>query len=145
MSQTAWEELIDRLESQSEIVASWEPDLPNPTAERCLQSRHRTLGHLRACQEQWLIALEAFLVADNPNVTFLHPWRHFETQGYASARWEEHMEAYCRDRRRWIELISTADRTRDGKWNRKPDTVEGLTARLAAHEAHHISDFREHT
>ena len=135
---------MEQLRLQSEIVESWEPDQPNLTVDRCNESRHRTLGHLRACQEQWLIALEAFLESDNPSLTFLHPWRHFESKNYSSVPWEEHMDAYRRDRSRWLELISGADRTRGGKWNRKPDTVEGLTKRLAMHEAHHISDLASH-
>ncbi len=144
MTEAAWEDLIQTIKSQGELVIAWQPDAPKPEAERCLDSRHRTLGHLRACQEQWLIALQAFLKSDNSNVTFLHPWRHFESQGYASTPWDEHMDVYCNDRKHWLELISGADRTRSGKWNRKPDTVEGLTKRLMAHEAHHILNLTSH-
>lgn len=45
------------------------------------------------------------------------------------------------DRATWLSLEGRVDRERGGKWNGKPDTIAGLTRRLADHEAHHLRQF----
>lgn len=121
-----------------ETIQSWQPSPPNPAALRCEQSRHRTLAHLRACQEQWLFVLTTFIERDSPSVKILHPWRQFEAENYAMRPWTDHVQKFVDDRQRWITLRDSVDWNRGGKWNQKPDTIGGLTSRLANHEAHHI-------
>jgi hypothetical protein len=141
MSQSEWDELFASLRRTRDIVAGWPPVPPDLTAVRCEQSRHRTLAHLRTCQEQWLIVANEFLARYNPNVTILHPWRKFDQAGYAALPWSDHLTQFLREREQWLELHS-ADWNRGGKWNRKPDTIGGLTQRLANHEAYHVSTLR---
>jgi|GEM_PF-4944393 len=52
--------------------------------------------------------------------------------------WTDHVQKFVDDRQRWITLRDSVDWNRGGKWNQKPDTIGGLTSRLANHEAHHI-------
>ena len=142
MNRTEWLELLDRLTNQLETLQEWEPASPNLMAVRCEQSRHRTLAHLRACQEQWFAVVTSFADRQAPSVTILHPWRHFEAGNYASVPWEMHMEKFVEDRKLWLALRDSMDFERGGKWNRKPDTIGGLTRRLADHESHHMSILR---
>lgn len=136
-----WDSLFGSLTNTLEIVRSWDPEAANPLASRCEQSRHRTLAHLRACQEQWLLVVNEFLTRDNPSVTILHPWRKFDQGRYADLPWENHLSGFIEDRHRWLELQYSADWNRGGKMNRKPDTIGGLTDRLAVHEAYHVALF----
>ena len=138
MDEQVWASYFRRLADHLKQIESWNPEPPAPEAERCEQSRHRTLGHLRACQEQWLVAAESFNERDSPSITFLHPWRQFDANGYAHLDWDEHLAKFRSDRTRWIALRS-ADWTRGGKWNRKPDTISRLVWRLVSHEAHHLA------
>ena len=142
MATDRWDELRQQLVEQLWVIQAWEPGPAEPGVLRCEQSRHRPLAHLRACQEQWLGVLVAFLERDNPSVTILHPWRHFEKERYEEVPWEVHLAKFAADRRTWLDRLEGADLERSGKWNRKPDTVGGLTKRLAEHEAHHIGVLR---
>lgn len=138
MDTQEWAGLQESLVVLGAQVARWEPAGPDPTALRCERSRHRTLAHLRACQEQWLVVMRAFAERDNPSVTILHPWRQFDAMGYAAVPWDEHMAAYLQGRQDWASVCRETDPERGGKWNRKPDTIGGLTSRLVGHERHHI-------
>ena len=141
MLREEWDALFETLMRTRDLVAGWTPTPPEPQALRCEHSRHRTLAHLRAAQEQWLPIVNEFLARDNPNVTVLHPWRKFDQSNYAEVPWDEHLAHYLADRAQWLALRDIADWNRGGKWNRKHDTVGGLTARLAGHEAHHVNLF----
>ncbi len=138
MERGEWDSYFDLLKRSRDVVAAWTPTGPDPAAARCEQSRHRTLAHLRACQGQWLAIVTEFLARDKPSVTVLHPWRQFDRGLYAELAWDEHLTAFLKGREEWLRLQNTADWTRGGKWNRKPDTVGGLTKRLANHEDYHL-------
>ena len=142
VSRDDWNKLRQQLVDQSAIIQAWEPCNPEPTALRCEFSRHRTLAHLRACQEQWILVLVAFLERDNPSVTILHPWRQFAQGRYEELPWEVHLSKFISDRRIWLDRLDGADPERPGKRNGKTDTVGGLTYGLAEHEAHHINVLR---
>jgi hypothetical protein len=105
---------------------------------RCVQSRHRTLAHLRACQETWLEACVAFDQKPNPRLKLLHPWRRFEQHSYELIPWETHLAAYLADRARWKALLFSADRRKAGKINGQEHSIESLTLRLVSHEHHHL-------
>ncbi len=136
MDQAEWDSLIFALQQNLATIQGWEPCSPDPEALLCELSRHRTLAHLRACQEQWLIVVGEFIEKDSPRVKILHPWRHFEALGYAQAPWEEHMEKFVADRQKWISL--SADPNCGGRWNQKPDTIGNMTRRLMRHERGHL-------
>ena len=138
MLREEWEAQFESLRKTRDTIASWEPAEPDATATRCEGSRHRTLAHLRACQEQWALVVSEFLSREAPNVTVLHPWRKFDREGYAGLPWEEHLAAFLIDRERWLEWESV-DFSRGGKMNRKPETVGSLTRRLAQHETYHVA------
>jgi len=138
MDGTEWRDLIDLLRYHLEIIQKWEPDLPDAGALRCEQSRHRTLAHLRACQEQWLPVVTAFIDRDSPSVKILHPWRQFDLGNYAALPWDVHMKRFVEDRQRWLSFRDSVDWNRGGKRNLKSDTIGGLTKHLANHESHHI-------
>lgn len=141
MERAEWLDQFDILAGHLAVIRGWDPALPEPTALRCERSRHRTLAHLRACQEQWLSIVNSFIERESPSVKILHPWRQFDAGNYADVAWEIHMENFVEDRARWMALRDTADWNRGGKWNQKPDTIGGLTKRLAGHEAHHMAFF----
>ena len=143
MNDAEWQECIRSLEEHGRHIATWEPDVPNPTALRCVQSRHRTLAHLRACQETWLAACVAFEAKPGASLKLPHPWRLFEQKGYANLAWREHMAAFTDDRARLIEVLRRIDRTIGGKVNANKYTIESLMAgRMAAHERDHLFDPR---
>lgn len=142
MSAELWRKLRQQLIAQSAIIQSWERCDPDPAALRCELSRHRTLAHLRACQEQWLVVLVAFLERDNPSVKILHPWRQFAQEGYDELPWDAHMSKFISDRRFWLKRMDGVDPERKGKRNGKPLTVGDLTNLLAAHEQYHINVLR---
>lgn len=127
------------LHGSMQTVRAWEPEAPEPGALRCEFSRHRTLAHLRACQEQWLIVVRAFAERDHPSVTILHPWRKFTSEHYELIPWGDHMAQYIKGRALWLALLESADWSRGGKMNRKPETIGSLARRLAQHEAYHIA------
>lgn len=134
--------LRQQLIDQSVTILSWAPCQPQPAALRCEFSRHRTLAHLRACQEQWLVVLIAFLESDNPSVKILHPWRQFDNEHYAEVPWEVHLSKFASDRRIWLEHLDGADLDRTGRRNGTQLTVGSLTKILADHEAYHIKVLR---
>lgn len=136
-----WDDLFLRLDENLRTIVSWQPEDPDPSAQRCEQSRHRTLGHLRACQEQWLIVLRAFLECESPSVKIVHPWRVFEVQKYAHLPWEEHLHKFVLDREEWMRLRDESLRDRSGLRNGIQDSTLGLTRRLACHETSHLSVF----
>lgn len=136
MDQAEWDSLILAMQQNLAAIQGWEPCPPDPEALLCEQSRHRTLAHLRACQEQWLIVVGEFIEQESPRVKILHPWRHFEVLNYAEVPWQEHMAKFVSDRQKWISL--SADPNRGGKWNQKPDTIGNMTRRLVRHECGHL-------
>jgi len=138
MEQTEWDDLFRSLGRTRDLVTAWTPEPPNPAATRCEHSRHRTLAHLRACQEQWMDVVDGFLSREKPSITILHPWRKFDQGAYAELSWETHLEKFLTDRERWLRWQDTADRTRSGKMNRKDFTVGDLASRLANHESYHV-------
>ena len=142
MQREEWESLLGSLERTRDEVVKLFPEGPSPVAARCEHSRHRTLAHLRACQEQWLEVVAQFLNRDNPSVKILHPWRKFAQEGYDGVPWGEHMQKFLKDRAAWLELRSLPEWNRVGKMNGKPETVASLTRRLALHEEQHLAYFR---
>ena len=133
-----WRECLRQMDENEEYIRAWQPAEPDITAVRCVQSRHRTLAHLRACQESWLEACIAFDQTPNRRLKMLHPWRVFEQKSYELIPWEEHLAVYLADRVRWKQLLESADRHRSGKINDKEHSIESLTRRLVAHEHHHL-------
>jgi hypothetical protein len=138
MTRADWDAHLDTLAANLAVVSAWPATPPEPDALRCEHSRHRTLAHLRACQQQWLSIVQAFVAADPPRIKVLHPWRLFESDGFATRPWEEHFERFERDRRVWLNLRETVDWNLGGRWNGKADTIGGLTSRLASHERCHL-------
>lgn len=142
MERDEWESLYDSLVRTRDEVASLPSERPNPAAQRCQYSRHRTLAHLRACQEQWLYVVSEFLARQSPNVKILHPLRKFDHEGYIEILWGDHMSKFLEDRATWLELRLISDWNRGGKMNGKPESVATLTRRLALHEVHHLALIR---
>jgi hypothetical protein len=133
-----WQECLRQMDEHEQHIRAWEPAEPNPAAKRCVESRHRTLAHLRACQESWLEACIAFDQKPNPRLKMLHPWRVFEQKSYELISWEDHLAAYLADRARWKDLLKSADGRKSGKINDKEHSIESLTQRLVAHEHLHL-------
>lgn len=142
--EAAWQELLERLESQGKVVASWPTTDPAPDAPRCEFSRHRTLAHLRACQETWLEAIQMAAGKDNIRMVRPHPWRLFTDHDYQLIPWNEHLKKYVADRATWLELVNlpNLDLNRGGKLSRKPFTIAALTDVLQRHELHHMTVLR---
>jgi hypothetical protein len=138
MTESEWQDCLRQMDEHAQYIAAWQPALPDPSAVRCVQSRHRTLAHLRACQETWLEACIAFDQRPGHRVKLLHPWRLFEQNDYALLPWDEHLAAFNADRVRWKALLETADRQKAGKMNDRPHSIESLTRGLVAHEHHHL-------
>jgi hypothetical protein len=138
MTETEWQECLHQMDEHEQYIHAWQPADPDPSAIRCVQSRHRTLAHLRACQESWLEACVAFDQKLNPRLRVLHPWRVFEQKSYELIPWEDHLAVYLADRARWKHLLKTADRHKSGKINDKEHSIESLTKRLVGHEHHHL-------
>lgn len=126
------------MDEQEQHIRAWEPAEPDPSAIRCVHSRHRTLAHLRACQETWLAACLAFDQKPGARLKMLHPWRLFEQNSYELVSWDNHLAAFLADRARWKELLQSADRQKTGKINDKEFSIESLTHRLVGHEHHHM-------
>ena len=138
MTDSEWQDCLRRMDEHEEHISAWLPAEPDPKASRCVHSRHRTLAHLRACQETWLEACIAFEQRQKPRLKLLHPWRLFEQKSYELVPWEDHLAAFKADRLRWKEMLKTADRHKTGKINEKEHSIEGLTDRLVSHEHHHL-------
>jgi hypothetical protein len=138
MTESEWQECLRQLDEHKQFITAWQPAEPDADAKRCVQSRHRTLAHLRACQETWLEACIAFDQKPHPRLKMLHPWRRFEQNSYELVSWEDHLAAYRADRVRWKELLKRADRQKTGKINGTEHSIESLTLRLVAHEHYHL-------
>ena len=138
MTEDEWRDCLRRMDDNARSIEMWEPAEPDASALRCVDSRHRTLAHLRACQETWLTACAAFAERSEPRFSLPHPWRVFEHYGYATIAWHDHLAAYVADRTRWKAILSTADRMRGGVVDGKPRTIASLTGRLVAHEKRHL-------
>ena len=138
MTDSEWQARLDQLDFHERHIEALEPDTPNPAAVRCVNSRHRTLAHLRMCQESWLEACIAFQDRHNPRLKMLHPWRVYEQRGFAQIPWNEHLESFRSDRDRLRLFLKTADRSRSGKINANEHTIEGLVSRIVSHEHHHL-------
>jgi hypothetical protein len=138
MTEDEWQDCLRQMDEHEQYIRAWRPAEPDPAAARCVQSRHRTLAHLRACQESWLEACIAFDQKPNPRLKMLHPWRLFEQKSYELVAWEDHLAAYLADRSRWKQLLKSMDRYKAGKINDKVHSAESLTAHLVAHEHHHL-------
>jgi hypothetical protein len=126
-SESEWQDCLRQMEEHEQYICAWDPAEPDVTAKRCVQSRHRTLAHLRACQESWLEACLAFDQKLNPRLKMLHPWRLFEQKSYELLSWEDHLAVYLADRARWKHLLKSADRHKSGKINDKEHSIESLT------------------
>ena len=140
MTDAEWYEVLEAMDRNRDVVRAWPASEPTPLAVRCEFSLHRTLAHLRAAQEYYLEPVLAFAQRDNPSLTVLHAWRRFSNGSYERMPWDEHLAAYLRDRKVWEELVRNPalDRSRGGRFNRKPSTIDSLTRALVAHEQHHI-------
>ncbi|MCE9557851.1 MAG: hypothetical protein K8R88_02760 [Armatimonadetes bacterium] len=145
MDTTEWHEAFVRMRENLETIRNWQPEEPCIEAQRCEYSRHRTLAHLRACQEQWLWIVLNFIENESPSIKIPHPWRIFDDENYEIVSWENHMEKFIADRVKWLALRDIVGRDRGGKWNSKLDTISGLTRRLVDHESHHIGTLRTPT
>ena len=137
-TESEWQECLRQMDEQEQYIRDWLPAQPALDAQRCVESRHRTLAHLRACQETWLEACLAFAEEPHPRMKLLHPWRLFEQKSYERIPWGEHLAAFLADRMRWKELLKSADRQRTGRINGQEHSIESLTRRLVAHERHHL-------
>jgi len=133
-----WQDCLRQMDENATYICTLPPSEPDPTATRCVQSQHRTLAHLRACQESWLEACIAFDKETNPRLKMLHPWRVFDTESYEAIRWEDHLAKFLADRARWKQLLEDADRDKSGKINNNVHSIESLTRRLVAHEHYHL-------
>ena len=142
MTDAEWQECLERLDKFERNIMAMEPDEPSLDALRCVHSQHRTLAHLRACQESWLEACTAFQARDNPSLKMLHPWRVFDQQSYQSIPWDEHLAAFRSDRARLCGFLKTSDRKRGGKINANCHTIESLVLRIVSHERHHLFTLR---
>jgi hypothetical protein len=138
MTETEWQDCLRKMDEHEQHVCNWQPAIPDAAAKRCVHSRHRTLAHLRACQETWLEACIAFNQRPNARLKMLHPWRLFEQQSYELVSWEDHRAAFIVDRARWKDLLKSSDRHKSGKINDKEHSIESLTSRLVAHEHHQL-------
>lgn len=138
MSDSEWNDCMLQMDVNEKYIRSLEPHAPDNSAQRCCQSLHRTLGHLRACQEIWLQASIAFDQRPNSRLKLLHPWRVFEQNGYELILWEEHLQAFLHHRTEWKELLHATNRINGGKLNGNDQTIESLTGRLVAHEQYHL-------
>jgi len=138
MSESEWLDCLRQMDMHEQHIRAWLPEEPQVEAERCVNSRHRTLAHLRACQESWLEACVAFIQKPNPRLEMLHPWRVFEQKSYERVSWSDHLTAYLTDRAHWKELLASTDRQKSGKINDKEQSIESLTRRLVDHEHHHL-------
>ena len=137
-AENEWQDYLHKMDAHEQHIRAWQPAEPDVTATRCVQSRHRTLAHLRACQESWLSACIAFDQKVNPRLKMLHPWRLFAQESYELIAWEEHLAVFLADRARWKQLLQSADRHKSGKINGKEHSIEGLTRRLVDHEHLHL-------
>ena len=137
-TESDWQDCLRQMDANEQYIRAWQPAQPDAAAKRCVQSQHRTLAHLRACQESWLEACLAFDQKPNPRLKMLHPWRVFEQKSYELIAWEDHLAVYLADRARWKQLLKTADRHKSGKINAKEHSIESLTRHLVGHEHHHL-------
>ena len=124
MTDAEFELLLSQLDVHERHIVAWEPDAPNPNALRCVHSRHRTLAHLRACQDSWLEASIAFEQKPNVRLKMLHPWRVFEQKSYETVPWDDHLAAFRNGRKQLKAFLKTADRTKGGKINANEHTIE---------------------
>jgi len=138
MTDIEWQECLRLMDENEQTVSDWPPTAPDPVAARCRDTRHRTLGHLRACQETWLEACEAFAASPEASLKLLHPWRLFDQKTYRMVSWEDHLSAYRADRVRWKALLSSSDRKVAGEINGQRHSIESLTRRLVLHERQHL-------
>ena len=138
ITETEWQACLRQMDENEQFICAWKPAEPDPSATRCVKSRHRTLAHLRACQETWLEACLAFDQKPHPRLKMLHPWRAFEQKSYELISWEDHLAVFLADRARWKALLLTVDRKKMGKINDKEHSIESLTQRLVSHEHHHL-------
>jgi hypothetical protein len=138
MTENEWLDSLRQMDENEQLISAWQPAEPDPAAQRCAESRHRTLAHLRACQETWLEACIAFDHQHSPRLKMLHPWRLFQQKSYELAPWDDHLAAYLADRARWKHLLKSTDRHQSGKINDKERSIESLTQQLVAHERHHL-------
>lgn len=138
MTEAEWRERLRQMDDHEQHIRSWPLEQPDPGATRCVQSRHRTLAHLRACQESWLEACLAFNERTKPRLKILHPWRAFEQRSYELVPWEDHLATFLADRLAWKNVLKSADRQKTGWINGKEHSIESLTDRLVSHEHHHL-------
>lgn len=142
MTEREWAECLRQMEENEREIDSWRPEMPNFAAKRCSESRHRTLGHLRACQETWLGACLAFNQEPEPKLTLLHPWTVFGSKSYGAVPWTDHMATFLSDRGLWKELLHSCDRDSSGWINGQEHSIESLTRRLVLHERRHLLEGR---
>lgn len=142
MTETEWMECLRQMDVHEQYICAWPPEAPDPGALRCVKSRHRTLAHLRACQETWLEACIAFDQKLSPRLKMFYPWRLFEQKSYELISWEDHLAAFLADRVRWKDLLKSTDRQKTGKVNDRAHSIESLTQGLVAHEHHHLFTLR---
>lgn len=138
MTDTEWQECLRLMDENEQTVLGWPPTAPDPDAAKCLHSRHRTLAHLRVCQETWLQASVAFTKSPGASLKLLHPWRLFDKKAYGTVPWEDHLAAYQADRARWKVLLHSTDRKTAGEINGQKHSVESLARRLVLHERQHL-------
>lgn len=138
MKDSEWAGILDQMDRNEEHLRTLGPEEPGPRSARCSESLHRTLGHLRACQETWLEACLAMARTENPSLKLLHPWRIFEQRSYHLEPWDDHLRTFLSDRAKWKGLLEETERSRMGKVNGTAHSIESLTRRLVLHEAQHL-------
>jgi hypothetical protein len=138
MTDVELQECLVMLDEHERLVRQWEPAAPDGPESRCADSVHRTLAHLRACQDAWLAACIAIRSGPGSAVTAINPWRVFDQESYDKVPWADHYDAFLAGREQLRSLLSGADRSLSGRFNGTDWSIEDLTKRLADHEHHHL-------
>ena len=123
-----------------ELLLAIPQQQPDPQAQSCRQSMHRTLAHFVACQRSWLPLIQAIINGRARAAVKLHPLKLMESTGLLQTEWSELTAEYVRNAELWESLTNAADPLHKLTVGHRTWTVTELTERLVGHESHHLAE-----
>jgi hypothetical protein len=139
MTKETWTRALVQLDISLATLKRVVPAEPMPRAHLCIESLHRTLGHLTSCQAAWIPILRAIAEGKSETAIPIHPNPLFSKLGFATTPWHDLLARFESERVEWKALLANVDISQPIKTPKRVYTAQNLTRRVTEHEKNHLA------